>query len=153
MDLRRRSHLPVAAVVELMTTDPSSHESASRGRPGWGPIVAPPVAWLAQGAIGWFIAAHTCADSRRPISPAIARVSIGALTVVAIGIAVWGLLASRHAWQARSIAVNSGATPTAVVERVRFVGMLGLVICISLTLGLALAGLPALLVKGCGEAR
>jgi hypothetical protein len=138
-------------VVALIAPDATSDGAGVRGRPGWRAIAAPPIAWLAQGAIGWFIAAHTCAESTRRISPAFARVSIGAITAIAV--AVWGLLASRCAWQARSIAVESGPAPTATVERIRFVGVFGLVVCISLTLGLALAGLPALLVKGCGEAR
>lgn len=136
-----------------MAAEPPSEGSEPRVRRGWHALVAPPVAWLAQGAIGWFIAAHTCAEATRRISSASARVAIAAITVVAIATSVWGLLASRRAWQAQSVAVESGAAPAAVVERVRFVGMLGLVVGISLTLGLALAGFPALLVRGCGEAR
>jgi hypothetical protein len=137
----------------MTAIDPESQRAVSSRRPGWRAMVAPPIAWLAQGTIGWFIAAHTCADETRRIAPATARALIGAITLVAIAIAVWGLLASRHVWRAPSVATESGPVPAAVAERVRFVGMLGLVICITLTLGLALAGFPALLVKGCGEAR
>jgi hypothetical protein len=140
-------------VVALMAPDSASAVAASGRRSAWRALVAAPVAWLAQGAIGWFIAAHTCAEATRRISPATARASIGAITVVAIAISVWGLLASRHAWHAPTLAPESGPVPEAIVERVRFVGMLGLVVCISLTLGLALAGFPALLVRGCGEPR
>jgi hypothetical protein len=122
-------------------------------RPGWRAIVAPPVAWVAQGAIGWFIAAHTCADETRRISPATARIWIGAITIIAIGVSVAGLLASRHLWRAPEAVTESGPVPAAVTERVRFVGVVGLVICITLTLGLALAGFPMILVRGCGEAR
>jgi hypothetical protein len=116
-------------------------------------MVAAPVAWLAQGTIGWFIAAHTCAEETRRISPATARIWIGAITIVAIVVSVAGLMASRQLWRAPMVATESGAVPAAVTERVRFVGLVGLVICVTLTLGLVLAGFPMILVRGCGEAR
>lgn len=137
----------------MMATEKKREESGPSRRPAWRAVVAPPAAWLAQGAIGWFIAAHACAEDTRRISPATARVWIGAITVVALAISVGGLMASRHMWRAPAVVTESGPVPAAVTERVRFVGMVGLVICITLTLGLALAGFPMILVSGCGEAR
>jgi hypothetical protein len=140
-------------MVAMMANQRDSDSSTSNRRGGWRAVAAPPIAWLAQGAIGWFIAAHTCAEETRRIAPAAARIWIGGITVVALAISVWGLLASRQAWRAPAVAADAGPVPAAVTERVRFVGALGLVICITLTLGLALAGFPAILVKSCGEAR
>src|SRR5206468_8300486 len=76
LDLRRRSHLPFAAVVAMTAIDPQSQRPVSSRRPGWRAMVAPPIAWLAQGTIGWFIAAHSCADETRRIAPATARALI-----------------------------------------------------------------------------
>jgi hypothetical protein len=134
-------------------TDKKSEEVEPNQRSGWRALIAPPVAWVAQGTIGWFIAAHTCAQVTRRISPAAARMWIGAITLIAIAISVGGLLASRHLWRMPAVATESGPVPAAVTERIRFVGMVGLVVCITVTLGLVLAGFPMLLVTGCGEAR
>jgi len=136
-----------------MAADPKTEEFTPSRRRGWRAMVAAPVAWLAQGTIGWFIAAHTCAEETRRISPATARIWIGAITIVAIFVAVAGLMASRHLWRTPMVVTESGAVPAAVTERVRFVGMVGLVICVTLTLGLVLAGFPMIWVRGCGEAR
>lgn len=136
-----------------MANDPEERESPSNRRPGWRAMVAPPVAWLAQGTIGWFIAAHTCAEETRRISPVTARIWIGAITILALAIAIGGLLASRNLWRAPAVVTESGPVPAAVTERIRFVGMVGLVVSITLTLGVALAGFPMILVRACGEAR
>jgi hypothetical protein len=52
-----------------------------------------------------------------------------------------------------SLVIARGARGAADEERVRFVATLGLVVCVTLTLGLVLAGLPTAILHGCGVTR
>jgi hypothetical protein len=125
---------------------------AERARIWWAAAV-PPVLWMAQGAIGWFIAAHACPSSSEPMSLGTARLAIGAITLAALGISIVGLVRARQTRRSLSDDEGHPAVVSAAAERRRFVATVGLVVCITLTLGLLLAGLPALFVHGCGEIR
>ena len=107
----------------------------------WWAAAAPPVLWMAQGALGWFIASHACPQSTQPMSVGAARLAIGLITLGALGVCVAGLIAAARVWR------------TEKLERVHFVAMLALVVCVTLTLGLCLAGLPAVMLQQCGETR
>jgi hypothetical protein len=110
----------------------------------WAAVLLPPVFWALQLSFGWFVEAHACPGASRPWSLAAARWAVGAATVAALAVTIWGLgVAVRH-WKGR------GAED---VERARHLSMAGLVVGVSLTLGVLLAGLPSLILRGCGEVR
>lgn len=107
----------------------------------WWAAAAPPLLWMAQGALGWFIAAHACPPSAEPLSVGAARTAVALITLGALVVSVVGLVAAARVWR------------TEKLERVHFVSMLALVVCVTLTLGLVLAGLPSLVLSHCGETR
>jgi hypothetical protein len=112
----------------------------------WLAAGAPPVVWMAQGTAGWYIAARTCpSEAGYGSSSGAGRLLLAALTAAALLVTVAAFLAARRAWRR-----SSPAPSPLVEERVRFVATLGLVASGTLTLGLALAGLPLALLSACG---
>jgi hypothetical protein len=106
------------------------------------PVMGPPLAWMAQGLLGWFVASH--ASSAAPfalLSARSARVLIAILTAVALAVTVSGIAAARSQLRSARASVDP--------ERAEFLSMAGLVVAGSLTLGVAWAGL-VLLVRVCG---
>jgi hypothetical protein len=119
----------------------------------WLAAAAPPVAWMAQGAIGWFLTAEACPPSLGPLSFGGARTAVAIITAVALAISIAGFVAARRQWRALTTPAGESREATTTSERVRFVAMLGLLVCVTLTLGLCMAGLPSLVLQRCGETR
>ncbi|HEY2743740.1 MAG TPA: hypothetical protein VGL86_03925 [Polyangia bacterium] len=113
----------------------------------------PPLLWMAQGALGWFIAAHACPPGAEPLSLSTARVLIGVLTLIALVATTAGIVAARSRTVLPADASGEPEAATAAAQRRRFVAVFGLFVCVTLTLGLILAGLPSLMLHACGETR
>jgi hypothetical protein len=110
----------------------------------WPAVLLPPVFWALQLSFGWFVEAHACPGTSRPWSVGAARVAVGIVTVLSLAVSVWGLLVVFRYWKGR------GADD---VERARYLSMAGLVVGVALTLGILFAGLPSVILRGCGEVR
>jgi hypothetical protein len=106
-------------------------------------VTLPPVVWAAQGLFGWFVAAHACPGTAQPWSLTTARWLVALATLVALAVSVPGLTVA-----ARRVDGGNGDP-----ERIHYLSMVGLLVGASLTLGLLLAGLPALMLSACGEMR
>jgi hypothetical protein len=116
----------------------------------WAAAAAPPLVWMAQGVIGWYLTGRAC-RSAGALSLGAARVAIVAITALAMAASVTVLIAVlRGRWPRR--APDEAQLPAAAAERRRFVAALAVVASITLTLGLALAVLPAIVLHGCGGA-
>jgi hypothetical protein len=129
-----------------------SAERAGPARPSralWAAALLPPALWAAQGTIGWYMGGHGCPGLEPGWSPRLIRPVLQLLTVVAAAIvAALCLLAHRRRQGARIV-----GSASASAERDRFVAALAMVGGITLLLGLALAGLPSVVVHTCGQAR
>jgi heme/copper-type cytochrome/quinol oxidase subunit 2 len=106
-------------------------------------VALPPVVWAGQGLFGWFVASHACPGTAQPWSLTTARWLVVAATILGLGVSVPGLAA---AFRRREGKNGDG-------ERVHYLSMTGLLVGATLTLGLILAGLPALMLSACGEMR
>ncbi|HEX4460957.1 MAG TPA: hypothetical protein VIA18_23415 [Polyangia bacterium] len=120
--------------------------SAVRRRSAFVAAAAPPLLWMAQGALGWLVVAHACPPNDAPLTLVQARALVLGITLVALAASVAGLSFAWRTWSATT-------SDTATRERLRFVALAGTLICVTVTLGLGLAGLPMLLLRACGETR
>jgi hypothetical protein len=112
----------------------------------WAPLVALPLLWSAQELLGWFFASHACTGVREPASWSLgaARSGIALVSALALIAAAASLASSR----ARLRKPSGDADPTAR-ERSQFVALAGVLIAVSLGLGMLFGALPLLLLSGC----
>jgi hypothetical protein len=106
-------------------------------------VALPPLVWAAQGLFGWFVASHACPGTGQPWSLSTARWLVAAATLLALAVSMPGL----------AVAVRRGNGGNGDPEQVHYLSMVGLLVGASLTLGVLLAGLPALMLTACGETR
>lgn len=110
-------------------------------------VAAPPLAWSAQGLLGWYIAARACQLGN--LSTIGVRLLLLAVSVLALAITVVALLTARH--DLRRLADSAAGTP--LQESAEFLSSAGFLIATALAVGIVWAGLPAFLVHVCGEMR
>jgi hypothetical protein len=116
----------------------------------WIPLALAPLAWMAQGATGWYLAGRACPAAAPPLAFANVRALVAVITLVSLACTVGaGVSAGRTLWMLAGPESPSGGR----AERSRFPAMLGLLVSATLTLGLVLAGLPVAFLHVCGEAR
>lgn len=118
----------------------------------WSAAAVAVAAWAMQLMLGWYVAAHACPTATEPLRLATARVVVGVIGVVALAAAIAGLIAAGRLLGNLRAAENGEPVP-ASPERVRFVAMLGFLVCLTLGVGILMGGLPALFVRTCGEMR
>jgi hypothetical protein len=118
----------------------------------WRAVAAAIILWALQEMFGWYVAAHACPTATGPLKLATARVLIEVVTLLALAAAVTGLVTAGRLWR-RVRAADSGGPVPPSPERARFMAMLGLLTCVTIALGIVMAGLPALFVRTCGEMR
>lgn len=129
-----------------------AHTPTGRGRI-WIVAMAIPILWMLQEVAGFWITAKACPPEMEPLHFTSARIAIGVLSLVAVILGAIAILAALKVWRSLTTPSHEGRTVTAVDERVRFVATLGLIVGITLTLGLLLAGLAPLILRACGETR
>ncbi|HEX3902532.1 MAG TPA: hypothetical protein VH853_06760 [Polyangia bacterium] len=124
----------------------------SRFRRRWTLLALPPFVWMAQGAAGWYLTGRACPVAARPIPLSTARALITVITLAALACTVSVAISATR--MLRSLGTPTAERmPLTLTERSRFPAMLGLFVGVTLTLGLVFAGLPAVFVRVCGEAR
>ena len=130
-----------------------SETASPSPRSSWLPLTAPSIAWAAQGLLGWWVAAHACAEAgpRRLVwtFPS-ARWIVGLLAAAALAVTVASLAAALRTLRRHRTAEGSEPAPN---DRFGYLGRAGLLVAGTLTLGLFFAGLPALLLVACGVTR
>lgn len=118
--------------------------TAGSQRAVWLAVASVPIVWAAQGLVGWAVAARSC--GRGDAAAVTARTVVVATTVVALLLSAWAF----HTGRAQPDA--PGATDV-VHERRTFVAFAAAFVAAMLGIGVLWAGLPALLVRTCGEIR
>ena len=124
-------------------------------RLAWIWFVLTPICWMAQGAAAWYVTGRACPAAAPPLSFAAARWLIVLFTAAALTSSVGALTAAGRILRHPDGAVEGerGAVRSIPDERRRFAAMSGMVIGVTLTLGLLLAGLPAVVLHACAEPR
>jgi len=136
----------------------AAHSTSSPGagvpRGIWFAVVAPPIAWSLQGGVSWLVADALCGVGISAAHPraAAARLAIGLLTIVALAVSAAAIWRVHGAWRFLREPDPSGPLAGAEATR-RFLAVAGLLTSATLTLGLVLAGVPALALSACGVAR
>lgn len=113
----------------------------------WFSLLAAPVAWSLQELFGWYFGARVCAAL--PLGGV--RVVLGAASLVALAVSVWGALVG---W--RNLQRTSGGTTllgTDANERVEFMSLAGLLVSSVFVLGIFWAGLSTVVLDVCGYVR
>jgi hypothetical protein len=110
----------------------------------WFGILAAPTAWVAQGGLGWFFGNRICTT----MSIESVRLVIGAISVLAIAAAAWGLSTAWHNWQRAGDQRSFEAW-----DRVAFMSMAGVLVSASFLIGTVWAGLTPLMLGACGGMR
>jgi heme/copper-type cytochrome/quinol oxidase subunit 2 len=106
-------------------------------------VALPPLVWAGQGLFGWFVASHACPGTAQPWSLTTVRWLLVLATIVALAVSVPGLM----------VAVRKREASNGDHEKVHYLSMMGLLVGATLTLGVLLAGLPALMIGTCGVMR
>ena len=106
-------------------------------------VALPPIFFGIQGLFGWFVASHACPGTAQPWSLTTARWLLVVATVIALAVSVPALNA----------AVRRRGAANGDPEKIHYLSMMGLLVGATLTLGVLLAGLPALMIGSCGEMR
>lgn len=115
-------------------------------------VIAPPLAWAAQGLLGWYFAARACRTGGPgwgPLSSGGVRLLLLTVSVAAFAVTVAALAAARR--DMRRLAQKTPGTPLG--ESAGYLATVGVLIGTALAIGIFWAGLPALLVDVCGEMR
>jgi len=110
----------------------------------WFGILAAPVAWVAQGALGWFFGYRVCTS----MSIAAVRTTLGVISVLAIAITVAGLMTGWRNWRQ-----TDGDVGIEAWDRVAFMSLAGVFVSASFLVGSIWAGLTPVLLNSCGGMR
>jgi hypothetical protein len=109
----------------------------------WFPLVAPPLAFGAEGAFGWWAGAKICTS----LSIGSVRALIGVVTIAMLVVALVGLSTGVNSYRAVS------ATHHAAADRVEFMAFAGVLVSTSFVVGLIWFGLNAVFINVCGGMR
>jgi hypothetical protein len=109
----------------------------------WFPLVAPPLAFGAEGAFGWWAGAQLCTS----LSIRSARVLIGMVSVAMLAIAIVALWTGIRGYR------EASATRDAAGDRIEFMALGGVLVSVSFVVGLIWSALNGVFVTGCGGMR
>jgi len=130
----------------------TSHTSASPSIPDnakglWFGLLAAPSAWAAQGLLGWFFGERTCGA----LTPPSVRLIVLLISVVALIVAIAGIVRGWSAWRRRSDAPNVIATDAR--DRIEFMAVGGLFVSAIFAIAIVWAGLSSAFLIDCGRMR
>ncbi|HWB17445.1 MAG TPA: hypothetical protein VG538_13640 [Vicinamibacterales bacterium] len=111
-------------------------------------LVAAPCAWIAQGLIVWWVGERLC----RPLSVGTARGLIGAVSIVALGVAVAALVVGVRQGHRLDAAIGRDIAPAAAGVA-RFAVTAGIFVSAAFAVGIVWAGLSSVWLSGCGAMR
>ncbi len=114
-----------------------------RPRDLWFPLVAPPLAFGADGAFGWWAGAQIC----RSMSIGSVRVLVGGVTLAMLIVSLAGLATGVRSYRQASAAAHAAA------DRVEFMALGGVLVSSSFVVGLIWFWLNAVFVTVCGGMR
>ena len=132
--------------------EPHSVLAERPGKDAWFSVAGAPVAWFTQELLGWLVASQGCAQPDRAaiLSPAAMRITEIAIAIVALVVALLalrqGVVAWRHAGDARFRALHAGNRPT-------FLAAAGIIVSAVFVVGIVWAGLSAALLPVCEAVR
>ncbi len=112
--------------------------------------------WMAQGSVSWYVVGHACPSAERQWPLSVARGIVLALTVAALAVAVGAIVRSVRTLRSTAPLPEGKQFPTlaeTMAEQKRFTAMVALLAGAALTVGIVLAGLSAIVIRVCGEAR
>lgn len=113
----------------------------------WSGVLVAPAAWIAQGALGWYWGYTACTT----LTPSGARATLAVLTIAALVASVTGLAIAWTNWG--RITRERHVTEVNAWDRVEFMSAGGVLISGVFTLGIAWAGLTAVMLDRCGGMR
>jgi hypothetical protein len=113
----------------------------------WTGVLLAPAAWIAQGSLGWYFGYQACAG----LTPPSARVALGVLSIVTLALAVAGLWIAWGNWGQTTSERHIGQVKA--MDRVEFMSAGGVLVSTVFAIGIAWAGLSALLLHECGGMR
>ena len=109
----------------------------------WFPLVAPPFAFGAAGAFGWWIGAGICTS----YSIASVRILVAIVSIAMLGVSVAALSTGLSSYREARLARY------AVADRVEFMALGGVLVSASFVVGLIWFALNAVFINGCGGMR
>ncbi|HTK29674.1 MAG TPA: hypothetical protein VL309_08995 [Vicinamibacterales bacterium] len=109
----------------------------------WIGLLAAPIAWTAQGLLGWFFGARVCGS----MSIGSVRLIVGVIGLAALGVALGGLAVGLQ----NRRGAGAGRPPAA--DRVEFMALGGLLVSAAFVVAISWAALNAVLVDVCGGMR
>lgn len=109
----------------------------------WFGLLAAPFAWSVQGLLGWFFGARICTQ----MSIGSVRTIVGLIGIVALAVAVGGLLVGIGNWR---VAVREERVAE---DRVEFMSLGGVLVSGAFVLGTFWGALNAVFINVCGGAR
>jgi hypothetical protein len=116
-------------------------------------LAAPPLVWIAQASVGWFIAAHACPHAMQPLGFSTARVLNALVGLAAVVVTVAAIVYARRAVALPADAASPPEAPDKHDQRLRYVGVWVLFVGVTLMLALVMNALPSLMLHACGETR
>jgi hypothetical protein len=131
-------------------TTPAGSKPSPPEPSSWLSIAVPAAAWGAQGLLGWYVAAHACAEAgprTLGLTAGGARGLIGALTILAVAASAISLVSA--------IRRRGGRILEDVHDNDRdvYLAKAGVFVAASLTVGLVFAGLSSVFLVFCGVTR
>ena len=113
----------------------------------WFPLTGAPAAWAIQGLLGWWAGERVCSA----MSIEAVRGFTVVVTLVALAVAVGGIVMASRMWQRSSSA--SGAMHTDATSRLEFMALGGVLVSSAFAIGIVWAGLSSVFLNACGRVR
>jgi hypothetical protein len=116
----------------------------------WAGLLLAPLAWMANGSLGWYISARACSDGNPawgPLSSGGVHLLVGLLGVVAFVVSVAGASISARSW--RQFSADRHVTSVQALDSGEYMAVAGLFVSWIFAAGIVLFTLPAALVGLC----
>lgn len=136
---------------EQASEQPRLADVASRGRLAFA-VIAPPLAWSAQGLLGWYFSSHACdrgGPSWGPLSEGGVRTLLFAMSLAALALTLAALWTGYRGWRR----LHAAGPGDGMRESAAFLAAVGVMAGTALAIGIFWATLPSLLVHVCGAVR
>jgi hypothetical protein len=120
----------------------------------WAGLLLAPLAWVANGSLGWYISARTCADGNTAwgfLSDGGVHVLVGLLGAAAFVVSVIGAAVAARSWKA--LAPDRHVWSVQALDSSEYMAVGGLFVSWIFAAGIVLFTLPTLMVGLCVFAR
>jgi hypothetical protein len=130
------------------------HLHAPTSRRLWAGLLLAPLAWAANGSLGWYISARTCTDGTTTwgfLSGGGVHVLVGLLGAAAFIVSVSGAAIAARSW--RQLSADRHVSSVQALDSSEYMAVSGLLVSWIFAAGTVLFTLPALMVGLCVFAR